>query len=351
MATRKDTQRAEHISHDTCNGSLTRSRITREDVVLTLECIRFSTTDLQIEECSEVRYFLLDGCQSDHTVKLGQTLSIINCLGSLVRNVGRVDGHHLLVGQRRDINLLQTLGLLSDNLFEDLTHRSAVGEVFSTRVIKLGNHLKRQLLSLLREDIFLLLSEDTHNLVELVGRVVVDIEEIAETTTHTRIDTEQIVHLLTIAGSNDDELASVVLHTLHQLLQRLCSLLVLVTTLAQGCQRIGLVDKEDATHSLVAQTVDDFRCLTLIGTNHLRTVHLNYMTAIQIAYRLQNLTQLTGDGGLTGTWITCQHDMDARLLLFTQSALCTLYAVVNRKGYLADGLLDLVHTDITIQVA
>ena len=175
LTTRKDTQRAEYISHNTGNGSLTRSRITREDVVLTLECIGFATTNLKIEEGGKVRDFLLDSCQPDHAVQLGQTLSIVNSLRSLIRNVSHINRHHLIVSQRRNVNLLQTLSLLGNNLFENLAHRTAIGKIFASRVVQLGNHLERQLFRLLSKDILLFLGEDTHNLVELIGRVIVDV--------------------------------------------------------------------------------------------------------------------------------------------------------------------------------
>ena len=276
-----------------------------------LEGIGFATTNLQVEECCQIGYLLLDGSQTNHSVEFRQTLLVIDGLRSLVRNIGHVDGHHLLIGKGRNVNLLQTFSLLGNNLVEELTHRTTIGKVFVTRVVELGYHLKRQFLGLIRKHVFLLLGKDTHNLEQLIGRVVVNIEEIAETATHARIDTEQIVHLLTIAGSNDHKLTTVVLHTFHQLFQSLRTLLVFIATLTQRRQCIGLIDEENSTHRLVAQTVNNLWRLTLIGADHLRAVDLDNVATIQITDGFQYLTQLTGNGCLTCTRITCQHNMNA----------------------------------------
>ena len=184
----------------------------------------------------------------------------------------------------------------------------------------------------------------------MLGRVVFDIEEIVETAAEARIDTEQVVHLRAIAGSDDDELASVVFHALHQFLQRLGTLIVAVASLTDRCQRIGLIHEEDATHRLVAQTVHHLRGLALIGADHLGTVYLHHMAAVQITDGRQDLTQLTGDGGLTRARITSQDDVHRHLLLLTQAALGTLDAILYGVGNLADGTLHLVHTDELIQI-
>ena len=75
------------------------------------------------------------------------------------------------------------------------------------------------------------------------------------------------------------------------------------------------------------------------------------MSAVQIANRLQYLAQFAGNGGLTCSGITCQHDMNAGLLLLTETTLGTLNTIMNRKGNLTDSLLHLIHTDITVKVA
>ena len=58
----------EHVSHDASHRRLTRSGITRKDIVLALELIGLSTMYLQVEERSQIGYFLLHGSQSHQTV-------------------------------------------------------------------------------------------------------------------------------------------------------------------------------------------------------------------------------------------------------------------------------------------
>ena len=232
-----------------------------------------------------------------------------------------------------------------------MAHGTSIGKVLVARVVQLGNHLQRQLASLRRKLVLLVAGKDLHNLEQLVRIVVLDIQEIAEAAAYTRIDAEQVFHLCTIACCNDDKLATVVLHTLHQRLQSLRALLVTFATGTERYQRVGLVNKEDTTHSLVAQAVDNLWRLTLIRAHHLRTVNLDHMATIQIADSLHDFTQLTGNGRLTGTRITSQHDVDTSLLLFTQATLCTLHIVVNSKCYLANSLLNLVHTNVMVEIA
>ena len=280
-----------------------------------MESIAFATTNLQIEKGCKIGYFFLDGSQSNHTIKLSQTFSIINSLRSLIRNIVDGNGHQLFIRKRRDIHRLQTLSLLSHNLIEELTHGTSVGKVFLTGIINLSNHLERQLLSIGSKAVLLLTSKDFHNLIELIWRVVFNVEEIAETAAEANIDAEEVFHLRAITCSNHYKLSTVVFHTFHQLLQSLCTLIVALATLAKRSQCIGLVNKEDTTHSFIAKAVHHLGSFTLIGANHLRTVNLNNMSTIQIANRLKYLTQLTGNGGLTCTRITSKDNMNTHLLL------------------------------------
>ena len=319
--------------------------------MLALERIGFSTTYLQVEESSQVGNLLLDSSQSHHTVELLQTLGVIDCLWSLVWDILLRNRHQFLVRLGGHISLLQTLCLLCRNLVEQLAHGTSVGEVLVAGIIQLGNHLASQFFSIWGKDIFLRLRKDLHNLIQFFRIVVVDIQEITETAAHTRVDAEQILHLRSVTGSNNYKFASVVLHTFHQLLQCLGSLIVTVTALTDWCQCIGLIDKEDSSHCLVAQAIYHLWRLTLIWADHLGTVTLYHMAAVEISDSLQYLAQLTGNRRFTCTWVTRQYDMDASLLLFTQTTLGALYAVLYAVGNLADSFLHLIHTDVLVEIA
>ena len=237
--------------------------------MLALEGIGLSAAYLQIEEGSQIGYLLLDSLQSNHVVQLLQAFRIVYGLRCLVGDVDHLDGHQFLIGKHGDVDLLQAFCLLGTNLVKELAHGAAIGEVLVAGVVKLGNHLQHQFLGIWCKAVFLFLGKHFHNLEELFGRVVVDVEEVVEAAAESDVDAEQVVHLLTIACSDDHKLAAVVLHALHQLLQSLSALLVLVAAIAEGCKGISLVNEENATHSLVAQTVHHLGRLTLIGADHL----------------------------------------------------------------------------------
>ena len=351
LTTTQDAQRLEDIGHDTGNSRLTCTRITCEDIMLTLERVALATTNLKVEEGCKIRDLLLHRCQANQTVKFLQTVIVVHGLRLLIRNVSLGNGHQLLIGHRRDIAILQTLCLLLTNLVEQRTHGTTIGKVLVTRLVHLLDALAGQSLCLRREDIFLLTRKDLHDVIQLIGRIVFEIQEIVETALKTRIHTEQIIHLRAVTGGDDHKLTAVVLHTLHQFLQCLSALVIAVTGLTHRSQRVSLIDEEDATHSLVAETVNDLRRLALIGTDHLGTIDLYHMAAIQISDSSQNFAKLTGNSGLTCTRITCQDNMHRHLLLLTKTAFGTLYTILNSIGYLADGLLNLVHANERVHIA
>ena len=64
LSTGYNTECLEDIGHNSGHSGLTCTRITREDIVLTLEGIGLSTLDLQVEEGSQVGNLLLDGTKS-----------------------------------------------------------------------------------------------------------------------------------------------------------------------------------------------------------------------------------------------------------------------------------------------
>ena len=315
-----------------------------------MEGIGFSTAYLQIKECCKIGYLFLDTSQAHHSVEFLQTLRVVHSLWCIIRYICCINAHQLLVRECRDIYLLQTFSLFSTYLIKQLTHSTTIGKVLVARIVQLGNHLLRQHLSFLRKLIFLLFGKYQHDLEELLGSIVVDIQEVTEATADTWIDAEKILHFRTIACCDNHKLSTVVFHSLHQLLQCLCTLLVFFTSTTQRSKCIGFVNKQDTSHSLITKTVNHLRSLTLIRTYHLRAVYLHYMTTIKVTYRLQNFAQLTGDSSLTRTRITRQDNMNAYFLLLTKSTLCTLNIIMNSEGYLSDCLLHLIHTNITIEV-
>ena len=141
MSAGNDTKRLEDISHDTRHRSLTRSWITRKDIMLALEGIRLSTFDLQIQESSEIRDLLLHRFQTYEAIQLFQTFRDIHRLRCLVWYICLHDGHQFLIAHRRDALTLQTLSLSLTDLVKQGAHRTTIGEVLVTRVVQLLDHL------------------------------------------------------------------------------------------------------------------------------------------------------------------------------------------------------------------
>ena len=285
--------------------------------MLTLEGVCLATFDLKIQERSKVGYLLLHSSQTNKSIKCLETILIVNSLWSLIRNIPVIDGHQLFVAHHGDISSLQALSLFLAYLIKERADSTSVGKILSTRVVHLAYHLPCQLFCLWREQILLCLSKYKHNLIELIRIIVIDIEEIVETTTESRIDAEEILHLRTIACCNNHKLSSVILHAFHQFFKSLGSLIVPVATGIYRCKGICLIYKENTTHCLIAETIYYLRSLSLIRTNHLCTVYLNNMSAVEISYGSKYLTKFSCYRSLTCSWITCKDDVHRHLLLFT----------------------------------
>ena len=133
-------------------------------------------------------------------------------------------------------------------------------------------------------------------------------------TGQTRIDSQEVLHLVLIASGDDHKLAAIVLHALHQRIDGLLAVHVVV-----GRQRIGLIDEEDATHGLVAHAVDNLGSLAHILTHQGSPAGLDDTAGGQDIHRLQHLAHLAGDTGLSCTRITRQDEVHRQLL----DAACT----------------------------
>ena len=74
------------------------------------------------------------------------------------------------------------------------------------------------------------------------------------------------------------------------------------------------------------------------------------MTTVKVTDGSQYLAQLSGDGRLSRSGITCQDDVHRHLLLFAQATLGTLHGILYRIGHLTDCTLHLVHANIPVEI-
>ena len=283
-------QHMQHLCHDSGHRGLSRTRISSEYIMLSLELVRLSPLYLEIDECGQIGDFLFHGIQTHHAIQFLQALLIVHRLRCFIRNVFRQDGHKLLVGQILRSMTLQTFRLFFAYLVEEGAYGSAVCKVLVSRVIHFLNHLAQEGLSFGRDDVFLFLGKRAQYLIEFLWLVVFDVQEVVETAAESRVNPEQVVHLHEIACGNDDKFSSVVLHSLHKFLQSLCAQIVALATGTDGSQGVCLVHKQDASHGLVAQPIHHLRRFSLILAHHLCPVHLYHMPAVQVADRGQYLT-------------------------------------------------------------
>ena len=78
------------------------------------------------------------------------------------------------------------------------------------------DHHLRLVLSLRSEHIVFVCGEGKHDAVELIGSIVIDVEEIIEAASESWIYSEEVVHLHPVSCHDAYELAPIVLHTFHK---------------------------------------------------------------------------------------------------------------------------------------
>ena len=168
---------------------------------------------------------------------------------------------------------------------------------------------------------------------------------VGETTGQSGIHHQELLHLILIASHDDHELTSVVLHTLHQGVDSLLAVLIILVR-----QRIGLVNEEDTTHCLVAHSVDNLGRLTHIFSYQRSTTGFDNIRRRQYLHGLEHLTHLTGDRRLTRTGITGQDEVHRHLLNVTGTHSCTLLDKHALHSQSADSILDGTHTNEVVEL-
>ena len=163
-------------------------------------------------------------------------------------------------------------------------------------------------------------------------------------TGQTRIHHQELFHLVLIAGSYHDKLATIVLHAFHQRVDSF--LAILVTTITE---RIGFINEQDAAHRLVTHIINNLRGFTHVLSDQSGTTGLNDAGCGKDLHSLKYLTHLTCNRGLTCSWITCQDKVHSHLLHLAGSHRCTLLHEHTLYGQTTDGILNGTHADKFIQ--
>src|SRR5208282_6868142 len=148
--------------------------------------------------------------------------------------------------------------------------------------------------------------EDRH---ELVGRVILEQDGAGEAGAQTGIGVEEAAHLAGIAGDNDAEPVAMVLHQLEQGVDRLAAE---VGAVMGGSEAVGLIDEEDAVEGGLDGVAGLDGGLADEAGDEQGAVDLDDMAGAQKAEADENLAHETGGGGLAGSGIAEEDEMEAR---------------------------------------
>jgi hypothetical protein len=103
--------------------------------------------------------------------------------------------------------------------------------------------LAERLLGTVRERVCLALEHQPRDAEQLVEPVVGEVDVVRDAGRHPRVEPEELVHPVAVAGEDHDESLALVLHHLKQDLDRLDAV---VTLVLRTVEVVGLIDEEDA---------------------------------------------------------------------------------------------------------
>ena len=176
---------------------------------------------------------------------------------------------------------------------------------------------------------------------QLIRGVVVEMDGLCETTLQSRVRINEVVHLISITCHDTNELATVILQSLQQGVNRLTAKGVIISRL----QRVGLINEQHTTHCRVNQLVGLDSRLTRITGNQFTPICLHQLSSGKDTKATEHIRHDTGDRRLTRTGITCEDIM----LALEGVVLTTAYLKVEEGGKIGNFLLDSGKTDHTVQ--
>ncbi len=142
---------------------------------------------------------------------------------------------------------------------------------------------------------------------ELVGRVVREVDGLREARPQAGVRRDEILHLLRIAGGDDDEVVAVVLEVLHQ---RVDGFLAEVPLVAAG-QRVRLVDQQHTAEGLAHDLLDLDRRLADVARDHPRPIGLDEVTLLRHAEGPIDLREEPRHRRLAGPRVAGEHQVMA----------------------------------------
>ena len=153
----------------------------------------------------------------------------------------------------------------------------------------------------------LFLTHMTEDLCQLCRRVVLQ-DEFLHPAGKARIGFQKVLHVIRVTGADDDKLALIILHGLHQLPNGLLAITAAVALhLGQG---IGFVNEQHAAHGAVDLPPSLLGGLPHVFPHQVGAGDLIGMSFGQDAALPIDLADELGDHGLAGAGVALQHPME-----------------------------------------
>ena len=160
-------------------------------------------------------------------------------------------------------------------------------------------HLCEIFLSVGCQCVLVLLQIHLEDILQLLGRVVGEVDVTVEARLQSRVGVDETVHLVLVASDNHNETVTVVLHALED--GGYCLLTVVVAIATLWGEGIGLVDEQHAIEGFHDDAVGLGTCLSDILATKSCSVGLDGMSLLQHTEILVDTSDDAGDGGLTRT--------------------------------------------------
>ena len=143
----------------------------------------------------------------------------------------------------RILHLGDAAGLVRDDVLKHVADFTRIGEVLLPEHLSGDDAGADLLLRLLFHDIIILLAVEVEDLLELIDRVVRELDILVEPGLESGIAVDELLHGLCIARDDDNQVVSVVLHSLEDRVDGFLAESVILLG-----QRISFVDEENAAH-------------------------------------------------------------------------------------------------------
>ena len=252
------------------------------------------------------------------------------------------DGHQVLA--REGVQLCQAVGLLGEDLLEQIAHAAGVAEGDAVAVL-VGDEIAHLLFRALGERVaalFALQLEDPHH---FIGGVVVKVQIAVEAGLQARVGVDEALHQLVIARHDHHQIVAVVLHRLENGVDGLLAEVVF----AAAVERIGFVDEQHAAQRALDHLLRLDGGLTDVAGHQAAAVHLHQLALGEDAQRVVDTRHQPRDHGLARAGIAGEDHVQGKVRV----GQVVFLAALEHGGHVdevVDLTLDLSEADVAVQL-